>query len=186
MSEVNELFYPYDRRELVHSDCPNFFMYEVFKSGTALRNNIDNTQGFTDDLRKNAAGLVSLVLQPLRYKYGPIRLSSWYRCEELEKTITWLSFLKWKTKQGLEIEGDEKFMWQQYFQRKSHPKGNCGDFEIPGTANDYLFQDILDQELPFDQLIREFAVKDDPMSGWIHVSVWEDHQLNRHQSFDIK
>lgn len=154
--------YPYEPRELIHPKCPNFFMYEIFKSDTADRLNIDNTEGFTDEMREHAASMVGLVFQTVRDVHGFTKINSWYRCEELERNICRESFQRWYNK-------NPTLRWNNYFLLKSHPKGEAVDLEVPGMDNDDLFEEMRSLYI-YDQLIREYRQPGDPSSGWIHFS----------------
>ena len=48
-------------------------------------------------------------------------------------------------------------------------RGEAADLRIIGLSNEELFTWIK-QNLEFDQLIREYPIMGEPMSGWIHVS----------------
>ncbi len=165
--------------ELIHPNCPNFKWYEVWKSSTADRLEIDNT---TDDqfiIQKVRAFVLNLA-QPVRNAVGPIRGNSWFRCEELEKVITRKSFLRWCEKSNREPTDGA---WDEYFSRKSHPTGGCMDLEVSSMSNDDLFS-LIKKDYEFDQLIREFPVAGVPDSGWVHMS-WASDKGNRGQAFTI-
>lgn len=157
----------------------HFTMREVAKSDTAARNNIDNTP--TNEILDNAMKTAINVLEPIRVHFGiPFSPNSWYRGEDLEKHICYNSYLKWCEKKGMTVDNDS---WDKYFARKSHPRGQAVDIEIPGIPNDDLWEWI-DQNIPeYDQLIREFPKDHDPFSGWVHVSFNEGN--NRRQKFTI-
>ncbi len=167
-------------QELVHPKCPNFKLYEIFKSSTANRRKIDNTTT-NPVILSNAADLVSNILQPLRdVQKSPVVPQSWFRCQSLERIICWESFLGWAKDRNMH---PNQSSWDKYFARKTHPLGGTVDLEMPGVmSNDELFE-YIKTHFEFDQLIREFAVKGDPMSGWVHVSWAGVH--NRNQVFSI-
>ena len=157
----------------------NFFHREVSRSSTANRHEIDNTPSTL--ILERAELLAQNILQPVRDHYGQsFTPSSWFRCEELEKIITAVSFKNWCKKKGYNYA--DPATWRKYFDRKSHPRGEAADIEIPGIENDKLYDWILNN-LDFDQLIREFPKEGDPMSGWVHVSYRVNG--NRRQSFTI-
>ncbi len=170
-----------------------FREYELARSATADRLGINNRP--PKWARDNAVELATHVLDPIRKAFGiPFSPQSWYRGEELEKALTWeKGFRKWCAKYTkpwlsqanlhrvpLEHNGVDK-SWSEYFERKSHPKGQAADIEIPGVDNDKLFFWIRDH-LEYDQLIREYPVPSDGMSGWVHVS-WAGVQCNRNLYF---
>ena len=156
-----------------------FKHYEVVRSGTAARKEIDNDV-YCPKLAYNAEQLGINVLDPIREEFGPYGPSSWYRSEDLEREITTVGYTNWCKRHGHE---ENEASWQLYFGRKQHPKCSAADIEIMGVSNDDLFAWI-EANLEFDQLIREFAVKDKPMSGWVHVS-WNAEGNNRNHAFDI-
>ena len=160
----------------------HFTLHEVSKSDTASRLNIDNTP--STEVIVRAIQLAHHILEPVREHFGiPFSPNSWFRCEELEKVITHVSFQAWAKKHGL--DGSLEQTWKDYFERKSHPRGEAADIEIPGINNDDLYHWIRDESgLEFDQLIREFRKAGDPNSGWVHVSFRINN--NRNQAFNIE
>ena len=123
------------------------------KSNTALRLGINNTPSkyaFT-----NMVGVAYNVFEPLRkFVGGPIRINSFYRCEELNRAIGGSS-------------------------RSQHCQGRAIDLDdtFGHKTNAEMFKYIKDN-LNFDQLIWEFG--DDTNPDWIHVSyVSEDENRNR-------
>lgn len=158
---------------------PHFIHREVARSSTADRLELDNTP--TDNAMDKAKALAENVLEPIRTHFGiPFSPQSWFRGEALEKVICRRSFERWCERKGMPVDG---VSWDAYFSRKSHPRGEAADIEIPGIANDVLFDWIRDN-LEYDQLIREFPKEGDPMSGWVHVS-WNNDGNNKNQHFTI-
>jgi len=132
---------------------------------TAARLGIDNTP--TEDALTAAYGLARNGLQPIRNHFGvPFAPQSWYRCEMLEWVICAKSYAKWHKACGYAQSSES---WKLYYRLKQHPKGCAADIEIATVSNDELFN-FIKANLQFDQLIREYAVADDPYSGWVHVS----------------
>jgi hypothetical protein len=166
--------------ERVHPDCPNFKWYEVWKSETASRLEINN-ESEDGDIQENAQGLTLHCLQPIRDAHGSTKINSWCRLERLEKVITKKAFQSWCRKKS--ISPAFQSSWARYFLRKSHPKGSAADIEAAAISNDDLF-DWCAQHLKFDQLIREFPVKGVPDSGWVHISFTTPKE-NRMQVFTI-
>lgn len=173
-----------------------FSSHEVGKSQTAARLGIDNKPPTW--VLDNARELAVYVLDAIREEFGPLSPQSWYRGEELEKALTWEKGFRhwcaghnrpWLSRKSVSMDHPLKQMmgvqqsWEDYFQRKSHPKGQAVDIEIPGVDNDKLFFWIK-EHLAFDQLIREFPKPSDPASGWVHVS-WAGTQANRQAFFSI-
>lgn len=126
----------------------NFTLEELTKSDSAIRNGINNTPN--DSHMKALKLLVVNVLQPMRDKWGPIKVTSGYRSPALNKLIG----------------GSEK---------SQHSKGEAADFEVIGVDNFKLAEWIRDN-MEFDQLILEFydAAECKPNSGWVHVSYSKD------------
>lgn len=116
---------------------------EAIKSNTASRLGIDNTP--SDYEITNMVGVAFNVFEPLRkYVGGPIRINSFYRCEELNQAIGGSS-------------------------RSQHCEGRAIDLDdtLGYKTNAEMYKYIKDN-LSFDQLIWEFG--DDNNPDWIHVS----------------
>lgn len=118
----------------------NFQLWELTTSQTAERNGIDNTP--SPEVIKNLSRLCTKILQPARDKLGPLRVSSGYRCPELNRRIG-----------GSSTSG--------------HPLGYCGDI-IPLECTKMAFARFVFKNCEFDQIILEFGSASDP--AWIHVS----------------
>ena len=153
----------------------NFTMGEVAKSPIAERLEIDNTP--SDDVLDRAEQVAIHILQPVRDHFGiPFSPNSWFRCEELEREITRKSFPEWCLQparynhKGYDINTEYDEAWAEYFSRKSHPKGEGVDFEIPGIDNHVLYKWCTGNLPEYDQLISEFMKPDDPTAGWVHGS----------------
>ena len=116
---------------------------EGIKSNTATRLGIKNTP---DDYQiTNMVNIGVNVFEPRReYVGGPIRINSFYRCEELNRAIGGSS-------------------------RSQHCEGRAIDLDdtLGHKTNAEMYQYIKDN-LSFDQLIWEFG--DDTNPDWIHVS----------------
>ena len=116
---------------------------EAIKSNTASRLGIDNTP--SDYEITNMVGVAFNVFEPLRkYVGGPIRINSFYRCEELNRAIGGSS-------------------------RSQHCEGRAIDLDdtLGYKTNAEMYQ-YIKENLSFDQLIWEFG--DDTNPDWIHVS----------------
>ena len=120
----------------------NFSLAEMTRSMTATRLGIINVPVAIEIV--NMSFLCEEVLQPVRDRFGPTKILSGYRSQELNKTIGGSS-------------------------RSQHCEGMAADIECPGVDNFRLFGWIADR-LEFDQLILEFYEKGNPLSGWVHVS----------------
>ena len=64
---------------------PHFTLAEFVRSGVAIRHNIANTP--TPNAINNLRLLCENVLEPLRRRFGVIRITSGYRCEELNNMV---------------------------------------------------------------------------------------------------
>lgn len=164
---------------------------EVEFSDTAVRLEINNKP--PEWVLENARETGLHVMDPIREHHGiPFRPNSWFRCEELEKAITWEKGfrlwcakrnLPWITRHQLYKNMGAQSSWDRYFERKQHPTGMAVDHEIATVDNDELFFWIRDN-LEYDQLIREFPRPGVPSSGWVHVS-WAGVQRNRQVHFSV-
>ena len=135
----------------------HFTIEEMYASDTAKRLGIDNkptTQKFI-----NLVYLAAYVLEPLRVAMGkPIKISSGYRCEKLNKAVGGVY-------------------------NSQHLKGQAADIDIQGDmAFGRKIFDYIKDHLPFDQLIWEHNAKG---SYWVHVSyVHPPFGRNRRQVID--
>ncbi len=122
----------------------NLSLAEMVRSESAKRMGLTNMP--TDLHLANMKKLANNIFQPIREHFNvPIRISSGYRSEELNKKMKGTS----KTSQ--------------------HCKGEAMDIDMDGTAvsNAKIFHWIKDN-LAFDQLIWEFGTDKNP--DWVHVS----------------
>ena len=120
----------------------NFSLGELTKSETAIRKGIDNSAD--EIVIAHLQALVDSVLQPVRDKFGSVRVTSGYRSPLLNSSI-----------------GGSK--------TSHHCYGFAADFEVVGKDNRELAIWIRDN-LEFTQLILEFYTTGDPNSGWVHCS----------------
>ena len=124
---------------------------EAIRSVTALRLGIENTPN--DYELQNMELIAEKVFEPLRKAVnGPIKINSFFRCEELNKAIGGSS-------------------------RSQHCQGRAIDIDdVYGyVSNSYMYYYIKDN-LDFDQLIWEFGTDTEP--DWVHVS-YVDSDSNR-------
>ena len=124
---------------------------EAIRSATALRLGIENTP--SDYELQNMELIAEKVFEPLRRAVnGPIKINSFFRCEELNKAIGGSS-------------------------RSQHCQGRAIDIDdVYGyVSNSYMYYYIKDN-LDFDQLIWEFGTNIEP--DWVHVS-YVDSDSNR-------
>ena len=125
--------------------------YEGVKSNTATRLNIDNTP--EEQILHNMGVVAENLFEPLRaWVGGPIKINSFFRCEDLNRAIGGSS-------------------------RSQHCEGRAIDLDdtFGYKTNAEMFHYIKDN-LNFDQLIWEFGTEKNP--DWIHVS-YTDADTNR-------
>ena len=128
----------------------NFTLAELTKSNTATRLGISNVPD-KEGIHKLRL-LATELLQPLRNAVGPLRVTSGYRSESLNKAIG----------------GSNK---------SQHTKCEAVDLQFVKRGsmdNMRIFNAIINRALEFDQIILEFggatADKDSNNPDWIHVS----------------
>lgn len=126
---------------------------EATRSNTAMRLGITNLpNGYQ---LSNMEAVAEAVFEPLRkWVGGPIRINSFFRCEELNTAIGGSS-------------------------RSQHCEGRAIDIDdVHGHATNAEMFEYIKDNLNFDQLIWEFGDDDNP--DWVHVSfVSEDQNRNR-------
>ena len=124
---------------------------EAIKSITAIRLGIENIPN--DYELQNMELIAEKVFEPLREAVnGPIKINSFFRCEELNKAIGGSSTSQHC--QGRAIDIDDFY---GYF------------------SNAYMYH-YIKNNLDFDQLIWEFGTDVNP--DWVHVS-YVDNNSNR-------
>lgn len=121
----------------------HFSLSEFTKSQTAERRGIINHPEI--DHIANMKELCENILEPVREEFGVTVINSGYRSKQLNEAIGGSS-------------------------TSQHCKGEAADIEVPGVSNLEIAQWIVDNDLPFDQLILEFYTEGEPSSGWVHVS----------------
>jgi zinc D-Ala-D-Ala carboxypeptidase len=136
----------------------NFSLEEIQHSSTASR------LGIANKVPLNAYGvmknLFDEVMQPLREEIGPIKVTSGYRCLELNTAIGGSSN-------------------SQHIYNSS--TGSACDFihyHRKITTTD-IVNKILHMRLPFDQMILEYP--ESYTGGWVHVSYCGNRRPNRFQ-----
>jgi hypothetical protein len=120
----------------------NLTLQELIDSNTAKAKGIDNSP--TNEHLRNLIEIANNIFQPLRDGIGkPIRISSGYRSEKLNKAV-----------------GGSK--------TSQHNKGQALDLvATTGFSNKDIF-DYIKKNLEFDQMIWEFGTDKNP--DWVHVS----------------
>jgi hypothetical protein len=128
--------------------APNFRYKEFIKSDVAIRKNIRNIPN--EKQWRNIEHLAVNVLQPIRKKFGQIRITSGFRSVELNQTI-----------------GGSRY--------SNHCRGEASDIE-PVDTNIKLV-DIMEyivENLEFRTIIAEFFP-----AGWIHIVFREEGNHKR-------
>jgi hypothetical protein len=133
----------------------HFTLSELLVSGEAARRGIDNTP--TPEalaaLKRTALGLETVRM---RLGGAPILISSGYRCLALNRAI-----------------GSKD--------TSQHLHGEAADFICPRFGSPaHIVATLKDSEVPYDQLILEYA--NSGTGGWVHVSF---SQRNRRQAFSL-
>jgi hypothetical protein len=124
---------------------PNFTLAELTVSETAERHGIDNTP--TAEHLENLQRLAEF-LETVKTALGgkPVMINSAYRGPAVNEKV-----------------GGSK--------SSQHMVGCAADLRIPGMNPDQVCRAIIEADLPFDQLIREFYDPAKAAGGWTHVSV---------------
>tara|TARA_R100001443_G_scaffold9125_2_gene18729 strand:+ start:1467 stop:1934 length:468 start_codon:yes stop_codon:yes gene_type:complete len=121
----------------------NFVLSEMTRSDTAKRLGISNEP--TKKHLENMQRLVSNLIQPMRDKLGPIRITSGYRSQALNRAI------------GGSTKSD-------------HCRAMAADLQFwkdGKMCNKEIYDWVIESNLEFDQMINEFDF------SWIHLSLKE-------------
>ena len=119
----------------------HFTLREMVQSGTAVRLGIDNQPTMADVERMKA--LCNNVLEPMRLRFGVIRITSGYRCETLNKAVGGVS-------------------------NSQHLRGEAADLHCSSLRNAKTMACYVKEKLMFDQLLIERVLHNG--CCWIHVS----------------
>lgn len=124
---------------------------EVIRSESAKRKGIDNMP--TPEHIENFKKLAENIFEKVRANFRvPIRISSGYRCKELNSAIGGAA-------------------------SSQHCKGEAIDIDMDGDPNNVsnkMIFDYIHKNLDFDQLIWEFGTDSNP--DWVHVSYSDRHR----------
>ena len=127
----------------------NFTLAEFTASQTASRKGFDNTP--PPEVIPNLIRTAKL-LEKVRKAVGkPITVTSGYRSKQLNDAL-----------------GSND--------RSQHRVGCAADFKVAGMTPDEVVKAIIQSDIQFDQLIREFYVEGSG-GGWTHISVPNDIYL---------
>jgi zinc D-Ala-D-Ala carboxypeptidase len=143
----------------------HFSLAEAVFSDTALRMGIDNAP--SEKVLANMRQAALIGMEPIRRLLNvPVRVNSWFRCEELEKALCRKDYARWCAKRRLpafDESGEFGRAWATYFALKQHPQGFAIDWVAPdfGTPAE-CSRAVRDSGIKFDQLIME--------GTWCHAS----------------
>jgi uncharacterized protein YcbK (DUF882 family) len=119
--------------------APNFKYKELVRSSTALRKGIKNEPN--EEQWKCIESLAKEVLQPIREKFGRIRITSGFRCVELCVAV-----------------GSSKY--------SNHARGQAVDIEpLEDGVTLVEILEFVHDNLEYRSLIGEFLP-----SGWVHIA----------------
>ena len=137
----------------------HFTLDELTRSDTAVRLGIDNS---APDRLWMHLFVLAVGLEKVRVLLGErsMRISSGYRCEELERVLCAKDFAAWCGRHG-KHQGAQA--WDEYFARKAHPKAYAADFTCPSFGDPLAIVKAIEaSDIEFDQCIQE--------GSWVHVS----------------
>ena len=117
----------------------NFTLEELTVSDSAVRLGLDNTP--TAEVTENLQKLAEFLEQVRTLLGKPIHVNSAYRSPEVNAHV-----------------GGKP--------TSQHCKGQAADIKVQGMTPDEVTKAIIDSDLPYDQVIREF-------NTWTHVSFAE-------------
>lgn len=115
----------------------NFSLEEMIFSETASRKGFDNRP--TAKEIANLVRVATLLEQVRKVINKPIQVTSGYRCKELNQAI-----------------GSSE--------TSQHRLGCAADIKVSGMTPDAIVRAIIESDIQYDQLIREF-------DSWVHISV---------------
>lgn len=136
---------------------PHVTYNEAIHSQTAVRLGIDNN--IPPELMQAAIDTAENIYEPVRAHFGPVYISSFYRCPALNKKVKGKKNSQHTKAEAIDLDCD---VW-----------GGCTNYELAMWVID---------NLEFDQLIFE-GQKPDGTGGWIHISFRKGN--NRKQVLSI-
>lgn len=143
---------PADGTDMTLRLSDHFTLREFCLSATAISRGLDNTPDALAVL--NLRLLCQNVLEPLRRRFGVIRITSGYRSIAVNNAV-----------------GGAEF--------SQHRFGQAADIHVSNHETGGKMYDYIRQRLPFDQLIYEYNKRNG--AQWIHVSFSAEQQ--RRQAF---
>ena len=132
---------------------PHFSLREMCASGTAIRLGIRNEP--SEQVVNSLQQLCEHVLEPLRQRFGVIRITSGYRCDKLNRAV-----------------GGVK--------NSQHRLGEAADIHISDIEVGRKMFRYIKENLEFDQLLFE-RIRENGVC-WLHVSYKKTHQQETHPS----
>ena len=135
----------------------HFKLSEFTQSGTARRHKVKNVPGPREVERLRFLCVKSL--EPMRRRFGAIRITSGFRCKKLNALV-----------------GGSPM--------SQHVLGEAADIHTGGRELSEKMFGFAKQNISFDQLILEH----NPAHGiyWLHISLRSDRPGNRHEAFFVK
>lgn len=135
----------------------HFKLSEFTQSGTARRHKVKNVPRPREVERLRFLCVKSL--EPMRRRFGVIRITSGFRCKKLNALV-----------------GGSP--------TSQHVLGEAADIHTGGRELSEKMFGFAKQNIPFDQLILEH----NPAHGiyWLHISLRSDRPGNRHEAFFVK
>lgn len=130
----------------------HFTLAEMVRSGVAMKLNIDNTPT-ADDVERLRRLCVN-VLEPLRRRFGVIRISSGFRSKRLNQAVGGVV-------------------------NSQHLRGEAADIHVSNAEVGTKMFRFLRDETDFDQLLFEHRMRNG--CRWLHVS-YRSPTENRHQA----
>lgn len=129
---------------------------EATISQTATRKGIINIPN--NQQLENMKLVAEKCFEPVREHFGvPLKVSSFFRCEKLNKAVGGAS-------------------------NSQHVKGQAIDIQATSNITNAQIFEYIKKNLEFDQLIWEYGTNDNP--AWVHVSFSNTH--NRKQVIRVK
>ena len=132
----------------------HFTLAEMVRSGVAMKLYIDNTPTEADIERLRL--LCQHVLEPLRRRFGAIRITSGYRSQRLNRAICGAK-------------------------HSQHLRGEAADIHVSNAEVGLKMFRFLRDETDFDQLLFEHRMRNG--CRWLHVS-YRSAELNRHHAVE--